>query len=216
LTNQILNLYLPLIRISLNKHNAMKNKLTTILFSLLLLTGIASANDDIEKNGSIKGHVETSDGKPAAYVSVGITGTNKGTTTDDNGNYRLSGIKAGTYTLKVSFIGMKPQEQRVNVESGKESIANFTLIENASQLNEVVIAGTNRNIKPVNVGKSGIPLMDLPQAVQVIDSTIITDQQMNRLADVMKNINGVALGENRGSTSDSFFARGYNLGAITY
>lgn len=190
----------------------MKTKLYTILLSLLFIAGIAAANDDdVEKNGSIKGRVQTSDGKPAAYVSVGIVTANKGTTTDENGNYRLTGIKAGTYTLKVSFVGMQSQEQQVAVEAGKESVMNFTLVENASQLNEVVIAGANRN-KPVSVGKSGLRPMDIPQAIQVIDSVIISDQQMNRLGDVMKNINGVALGENRGSTGDSFFARGYNMG----
>ncbi|RYZ14014.1 MAG: TonB-dependent siderophore receptor, partial [Sphingobacteriales bacterium] len=34
-----------------------------------------------------------------------------------------------------------------------------------------------------------------------------------KLSDVMKNVNGVALGTTRGSTSETFFARGYNLGA---
>jgi len=190
----------------------MITKLHTILFSLLFLTGIAAANDDIEKNGSIRGNVKTSDGQPAAFVSVGIPGSSKGTTTDDNGNYKLSGIKAGTYALKVSFVGMQSQEKQAVVESGKETTLNFTLVESASQLNEVVIAGSNRS-KPVSVGKSGLRPMDIPQSIQVIDSVIISDQQINRLGDVMKNINGVVLGENRGSTNDSFFARGYSLGA---
>ncbi|MFD0749956.1 TonB-dependent siderophore receptor [Mucilaginibacter calamicampi] len=191
----------------------MKNKLYTILLSLLFISVIAVAgDDDIEKNGSIKGHVQTSDGHPAAFVSVGITGSNKGTTTDDNGNYKLTGVKAGTYTLRVSFVGMQTQQQQVTVKSGKESVVNFSLSENASQLNEVVIAGSNRLNKPVSVGKSGIKPMDMPQAIQVIDSTIITDQQANRLADVIKNVNGIVMGENRGSTGDTFFARGYSLG----
>jgi len=191
----------------------MMKKLYTILLSLLFISALAFAGDDeVEKNGSIKGRVQTSDGQPAAYVSVGITKSNKGTTTDDNGNYRLTGIKPGTYTLKVSFVGMQSQEQQVTVEAGKETTLNFTLIENASQLNEVVISGSNRNNRPVNVGKSGLRPMDIPQSIQVIDSTIITDQQANRLADVIKNVNGIVMGENRGSTGDTFFARGYSLG----
>lgn len=190
----------------------MNTKLYTIFLALLMVCHIATADDDMEKNGSIRGWVKTSDGQPAAYVSVGIKNSNKGTATDESGNYRLTGVKAGTYTVKVSFVGMQTQEQQVTVEPGKNSDLNFTLIENSSQLNEVVIAGSNHRNRPVNIGKSGLRPMDLPQAVQVIDSTIIADQQMNRLADVMKNVNGVALGENRGSTGDSFFARGYSLG----
>ena len=190
------------------------NKLYTILFSLLFLTTILRASDPtIDKNGSIRGHVQTSDGKPAAYVTVGLMNTTKGTTTDDDGNYVLANIKPGTYTIKVSFVGLNTEEQPITIKSGEQTVLNFTLKESASQLNEVMIKGNNRVNRPVTVGKSGLKPMDMPQSVQVIDSTIIADQQINRLGDVMKNINGVALGENRGSTNDSFFARGYSLGA---
>ncbi len=191
----------------------MNKKLYTIFVALLFISRLVLADDETEKNGSIRGHVKTSDGKAAAYVSVGIINTNKGTTTDDGGNYRLAGVKPGSYTVRVSFVGMQTQEQQVTVEPGKESNLNFTLVENSSQLNEVVIAGSNHLNKPVNVGKSGLRVLDVPQSIQVIDSVLISDQQMNRLADVMKNVNGVALGENRGSTGDSFFARGYSLGS---
>lgn len=189
------------------------NKLYTILFSLLLvsLTGWAT---DIEKNGSIRGNVKTSDGQAATFVSVGIKGTNKGTTTDDTGNYIITGVKPGSYTIKVSYVGLQNQEVQVIVKDGGQTIQDFTLTENASKLNEVIIAGhRSNNLKPVTVGKSGIAAKDIPQSIQIIDSTIITDQQANRLADVIKNVNGIALGENRGSVGDSFFARGYSLGA---
>jgi len=191
----------------------MGQKLYTILLGLIFITITAFGNDEVEKNGSIRGHVQTSDGKPAAFVSVGILNFNKATMTDNDGNYHLGGIKPGNYTLKVSFVSLQTQQQEVVVTAGKESIHNFTLTENASQLNEVIIASSNRHNKPVTVGKSGLRPLDVPQSIQVIDSTVIADQQINRLSDVMKNVNGVALGENRGSVNESFNARGYSLGA---
>ena len=167
-----------------------------------------------QTNGSIKGVIKTSDGKPASYVSVGLAGTNKGTTTNEEGRYLLTNIKPGSYTIKLSHIGLQTQEKTVEVISGKSTEVDFRLAENNNKVQEVVIT-TNRsaNLKRPSVGKSGIAAKDLPQAVQVLDSTIITDQQANRLADVMKNVNGVAMGENRGSVGESFFARGYTLGA---
>lgn len=185
----------------------------TIIFSLLFLSSIAMADDEVEKNGSIRGRVQTSDGHPAVSVSVSLKNTNKETSTNDNGNYRLSGIKPGTYIIRVSHIGLQTEEREVVVLDGKQTELNITLRESSSQLNEVVISSANHRYKPLTVGKSGLRPLDMPQAVQVIDSTIITDQQANRLADVMKNVNGVALGTNRGSVGDSFFARGYTLGA---
>ena len=46
-----------------------------------------------------------------------------------------------------------------------------------------------------------------------MNSEVIADQQASKLSDVIKNVNGVALGTTRGTTSETFFARGYNLGA---
>jgi iron complex outermembrane receptor protein len=189
------------------------NKLYS-LFLLLLSISLTSRADDSDKNGNIRGNVKTSDGKPAAYVTVGIIGSSKGTTTDDNGAYILSNIKPGTYTIKVSFVGLQTQEKQIEILSGKTIKVDFKLAEDNNRLAEIVISGDrSANLKPVAVGKSGIPAKDLPQAVQILDSTIITDQQANRLTDVMKNVNGVAMGENRGSVGESFFARGYTLGA---
>ncbi len=187
-------------------------KLYTILLLILSFT-IAGKSEDLEKNGNIRGHVKTSDGKPAAYVSVGILGTSKGTRTDDNGEYLLSNIKPGAYTVKVSFVGLQSQEKAVTVISGKTVDVDFTLVEDNNRLSEVVI-NSNRsvNLKPASVGKSGILAKDMPQSIQIFDTTIIRDQQANRLADVIKNVNGIAMGENRGSVGESFFARGYTLG----
>jgi iron complex outermembrane receptor protein len=189
------------------------NKLYTILF-LFLSFSLSSRATEPEKNGSIHGHVKTSDGQPAAYVSVGLVGSGKGTTTDDNGEYTLSNVKPGTYSIRVSFIGLQTQEKAVEVVSGKTTDVDFKLAENNNQLTEIVISSNrSANLKAVSVGKSGIPAKDMPQSIQVFDTTIIADQQANRLADVIKNVNGIAMGENRGSVGESFFARGYTLGA---
>ena len=55
--------------------------------------------------------------------------------------------------------------------------------------------------------------MDLPQSVTVVGQQVIADQQASKLSDVVKNVNGVSLGTTRGATAETFFARGYNLGA---
>ncbi|GAB2705622.1 TonB-dependent siderophore receptor [Mucilaginibacter koreensis] len=189
-------------------------KIYTLLTILFISVSFLHARADNEvKHGGIKGHVQTSDGKPAAYVSVALKNTSKGTLTDENGDYRLSGIKPGSYTLRISHVGLPTEEQQVTVTDGQLITINIILRESAAQLNEVVIAGANRQNKPVRVGKSGLRPLDIPQSIQVIDSTVIADQQINRLTDVIKNVNGIALGENRGSTNESFYARGYSLGA---
>ena len=161
---------------------------------------------------SIGGNVKTSDGKPAAYVSVGLTHSGKGTTTDEDGNYLLTDIKPGTYILKVSFVGLLTQEQQITVVSQRQSRQDFSLVENAQQLNEVIITGGNSINKPVSLGKADIRAFDLPQSSGVIGSKVIADQQAVRLGDVVKNVSGVSLTQTRGGVAETFSARGYSIG----
>lgn len=79
-------------------------------------------------------------------------------------------------------------------------------------LNEIIVTG-NKPQKPVSAARSGIKPMDLPQSVQVIGSEIITQQQAIRLSDVIKNANGVYVGSARGGAQESFWSRGYDMGA---
>jgi iron complex outermembrane receptor protein len=200
------------LRINLNK---MTKKFTFLLNFIAFFLFLAGNTMAQTKNGSVSGTIKTSDGNPASYVSVGLKNTNKTTQTDEKGNFTIKNVVPGTYTIKTSAIGVSAQEKSVTVAAGQNINADFTIAESSSQLDEVAINGYKTpNKKPVNLGKIAIAPMDLPQAVQIIGNQVITDIQANRLSDVLKNVNGVAFGENRGGVSgETFFARGYSLGA---
>jgi len=70
------------------------------------------------QNATIKGKINTSDGKPAEFVNVQLNGTNKGTIANENGEYKIERIKAGTYKLKVSLVGLETKEQEIEVKAG--------------------------------------------------------------------------------------------------
>lgn len=181
-----------------------------IFIFLFLIAGFAAAAQT--KNGTIKGTVKTSDGKAASFVSVGLKNANKGAITDEEGHYQLTNIKPGTYTLRVTFVGLKTQENDVTVVAGQTIVQDFTLTENASQLNEVVVTGSQTLNKPVNLGKANISPLDLPQSTGVISSTVIQDQMAVRLGDVLKNVTGVSLTQNRGGVAETYAARGSLIG----
>lgn len=181
-----------------------------ILFLLIFFTGTTAFAQN--KNGSIKGQIKTSDGTPAAFVSVGLKGTTKGTTANGEGFYQLTNVKPGTYTLSVSFVGLKTQQTEITVTAGQSVMKNFTLTENAAQLNEVVVTASQTLNKPVSLGKAGLAPIDNPQSTGVITSTIIQDQMAIRLGDVLKNVSGVSLTQNRGGVAETYAARGSLIG----
>ncbi len=179
---------------------------------LILIVGNKTFADDIP-NGKISGTVKTSDGKPASFVTVVIKELNKATSTKDDGSYTLNNVKPGNYTLRVSFVGTERQEKNIIVSSAKTTKADFTLIENASQLNEVNISANHKVLnKPVSVDKAGLSALDLPQSSGVVNSQVIEDQQINRLGDAVKNISGVSLTQTRGGVGETISARGYSIG----
>ena len=63
--------------------------LSVFIFLLIGITLNGWATDPNEGTGAIKGHVTTSDGKPASEVSIIIKGTNRGVYSDDNGNFEF-------------------------------------------------------------------------------------------------------------------------------
>jgi iron complex outermembrane receptor protein len=185
---------------------------TSIKLTLLLLMLCSMVKADDTPNGKIAGAIKTSDGKRAAYVTVAIVELNRVTSTKEDGSYLISNIKPGNYTLRVSFVGTQNQEKAIVVTSAKTTVADFTLNESSSQLNEVNINANNTRNKPVSVDKANIKALDLPQSTGTVTNRVIEDQQINRLGDAIKNVSGVSLTQTRGGVGETFSARGYSIG----
>lgn len=187
--------------------------ISIIFFSTFLTLTQALAEN---KRPVIKGTILTADKKVAPFVTVTILELNKGTMSQEDGTYSFGNVPEGTYLLKISSVGLESQEKKVTVIEGQTQEVDFTLSESSLKLRDVVINVSHDNNTILSVGKTGIPSKDLPQSFSVISSEVITQQQASRLSDVIKNVNGVALGSARGSTAERFFSRGYSLGDNNY
>jgi len=180
--------------------------------TIIIIAGFFALNASAQSHGTVSGIVTSSDGKAAEAVGVFIKELNRGTVTAENGTFTIKNIKPGTYTVKSGGIGLAYQEKSITVTAGKNTALNFTLTESSEKLNEVVVTGYKSvNQRPISAGKVAIKPLDNPQMVTVISNQVIADQQINRLSDVIKNVNGVNLGSSRGGVQETFYARGYSL-----
>jgi len=188
--------------------------LSKTFFTILLVLAVSTLfADSVIPGGKITGHVTTSDGKTAEFVSVAIIQLNKAAVTNSDGVYTLHNVKAGNYTLKVSFVGLATIEKQVTVVSGKTITENFVLTENAARLNEITInAHKTLNSATVKLGKAGIAYFDLPQSGGVVTTQMLQDQQVNHLGDAIRNVSGVTLTQTRGGVGETYTARGYSTG----
>jgi iron complex outermembrane receptor protein len=199
----------------------MRNLSTFLLLTSVALPALGQAPAPTEpaaasrhqRGGTIRGVIRTSDGKPAAFVSVGIPKSGKGANTAEDGSFQISGVEPGTYELQVSYVGLQPQRQTVTVAAGQATRADFSLSESSAQLNEVVVtAGTAVINRPASASKADLAPLDQPQSIGVVTSTVIADQQINRLGDALRNVSGVSLTQQRGGVAETFSARGSSIG----
>lgn len=177
-----------------------------------LLAGMLFISLSLLAQTGLKGTVYTSDGQRAEQVNIYLKELNKYFITNEEGSYSIRNIPSGKYHLEISSTGLVSISKNILIKENETLISDFYLKENAHQLDEVILQ-SNRSInsEPVTIGKMAVNPMELPQSISVINTATIKDQQAQKLSDVIKNVNGVYLGTTRGSTSESFFARGYRF-----
>lgn len=92
------------------------------------------------QTGSIKGKVVDETNNPLPGASVSIDGTTLGAVADANGNFTLSGINAGNYSVTAKFIGYVATKKTVTIGSSVVNV-DFALQSENTNLNEVVVIG---------------------------------------------------------------------------
>ncbi|WP_452219063.1 TonB-dependent receptor [Lacinutrix undariae] len=127
---------------------------------------------------TISGRI-TSNNNSVAFANVYLKGTNKGAVSDENGNYKITTVTKGTYTLVASFTGYKKEQKRITV-TNTDITANFNLNENES-LDEIVISGT---LKPVTRLESPVP-------VEVYSTAFLKKNPTSNIFEALQNVNGV-------------------------
>lgn len=68
---------------------------------------------------SITGSVRDGEGNVLTGANVMLRNTYRGTVTDRDGSFSLSGLKAGAYTVRISYVGFQAAEEKVRLDQDK-------------------------------------------------------------------------------------------------
>lgn len=101
--------------------------LRIILIATLCLVFIVPKSMTASIYGVVKGEVTDEDGNPAISASVSLVGTTQGAIVKSNGKYAITGVRAGSYEVKVSYVGYETVTKKVNVSADQTSEVNFKL-----------------------------------------------------------------------------------------
>lgn len=155
-----------------------------IFLCCFLLTSLSLLAQQLNLSGKV---ISGTDKQPVIGVTIKIKGTAKGTTTDIDGNYRLTGVDRNA-TLVFTSVGYTTQE--INVKG--QTVLNVTLQEANELLDEVVV-----------IGYGAVKKSDLTSSISTVKGDEIVKQTTGNAMDALQGkVNGlqVASGGGPGTT----------------
>lgn len=160
--------------------------------AVVLLLGAALSPAGAQATGTIRGTViDVASGAPLNDVQVYVLGSalRRGSLTSGDGHFTISGVEAGTVTVRAQKLGYAPTNQTVAVTAGGTATTDFRLSTAALSLEEIIVTGTPGATEKRTLGND----------VASIGASKITEQ--TPVPNVSEMLQGRAAGINVQSTS---------------
>lgn len=91
-------------------------------------------------------------GEPLEQVSVYFPQLEKGTVTDENGDYELKGLPEGSYKLVVAYLGYETYSTSFEINTGQNQFS-YQMVSSAIEIDEVVLSTPFHKLQRENVMK---------------------------------------------------------------
>jgi len=164
------------------------------IFSIILFFALQSVF--AQNTGTIKGNVKDDAANEAIIgATVLLKGTSFGGATDVEGNFQITNIPEGKYTLVITSVGYETKEvENIEVQTGKIVLINTSLYPEKDDIAAVEVVARKETGTTIAI------IAEIKEAEQVavgIGSEQIQKSQDRDAAQVLRRIPGVSLQDNR-------------------
>ena len=182
----------------------MKKIYISFLFSFTSLALLA-------QQGSLRGKViDEGTNEPVTGAVILMESTSLGAVSDAQGNYRITSIDPGNYTLKISYIGYETFSQDLSINAGQEKVLDVFLKESIYSLQEVEVIGRTLTEYTPDVTyagtRTGASVKLVPQSIAILNKEVMVDQQIFRVNEISDNVAGITQ-----FRPEQFTSRGFNI-----
>lgn len=147
------------------------------------------------QTGKVRGSVIDNGKNSLPGVNVVIRNTNAGTQTNASGDFEISNLNDGNYTVSISSVGFKTKEIAVTIAQNEVDLKTIVLYEGDEILREVVIEGErdNKFSRNQTAYVAKLPLKDFEntQVYSTITNYLLKSQIVTNFDDALKNAAGV-------------------------
>lgn len=164
-------------------------------FSLFCTTDVYAQN-----HRAVSGTVRNSIDDPLVGVFVNVTGTNIGTSTNNDGKYSIS-IPEGNNSVTFTYIGYESRTEEIHARS----IIDVILMESTSQLDELVV-----------IGYGSMRKRDVTTSISSIRASEIEDMSVSSIEQALVGrMAGVQITQPNGTPGAGFDIKVRGVGTIT-
>jgi iron complex outermembrane receptor protein len=123
------------------------------------------------------------------------TGRQTSVTTNGSGNYVFPSLPPGHYNVKVTAPGFQIFEETNTTLKVNQSLSVIAKLRVGATTSTVQVtaadAGSFASLDSASATRTSTPLIDVPQSVEVLNRTLIRDQDRRTLGDALVNVSGV-------------------------
>ncbi len=151
------------------------------------------------QSATLKGNViDGSEDEPLMFATIQIGST--GTNTDMDGNYSIQ-LEPGTYTLKISYVGLETLTDEITLSAGETLTKDYRLVAGeASLLNEITVTS----------GKFEKPVSEVTVSMAVIKPSLVENTNSTAVDEVVEKVPGVEVIDGQANIRGG---SGYSYGA---
>lgn len=169
-------------------------KITNFLKKMILIAALVLFNQSFAQSGVLSGKVTDSNG--VVVTGANVRAGSKSTSTSGEGTYSFTGVSNGTIEVTVSSVGYKTNTQSVTVNGNTQ--LDFTLLEDSSKLDEVVVTGV---VNPKAKLKSSV-------SITTLDVKQIEQSAPRSTAEIFRTIPGIRSESSGGEGNSNIAVRG--------
>lgn len=163
------------------------------LYILLFTFFVSLQSIWAQQTTDFQGKITNEKNEPLVGVTIVLENLSQGTTTNENGFYIFKDLLQDKHTFVFSYVGFKTIKKEIDLSV--ETSFNLIMQEDATALSEVVVEGRyykNYTSKEVSGSlRLDTPSLKVPQNIQVITSSALSDQQVTGISDgVVRNVSG--------------------------
>ena len=156
------------------------NRKLFIVFGSALCCFLLSSGLVALETGGLRGQVTTTDGQPVTDAVVSVVGTPKRTQVDEQGNFTLDSVPAGTVTLEIESVRHARAVERVAVVAGQ-----------VTEVEIVVVSRVHSERIVVTASPQALGELDLATPVTILDGLELALKREPTLGETLATEPGV-------------------------